>query len=169
MPGQIWEVGDLCSVGAFLQLIGAPCPRCPLPQPSFLGRALCQTIRPGRVLAHAAKLLSPQPTILHLKQLAVRRGPALFRPAPIRRTGPVYPLSPLGFSDVVLNQVPTNPATGLCRTSTVGDIAIDTLKILSFFFRPRCSPVSEETFDLVGVRHAKFQALGASFELDTPL
>jgi hypothetical protein len=68
----------------------------------------------------------------------------------------------------VLNQAQEKPATGLCRTSTVRDIAIDTLKILSYFFRPRCSLVSEETFDLVGVRHGKFQTLGASFELDTP-
>src|SRR5208283_281963 len=43
------------------------------------------------------------------------------------------------------------------------------LEILSYFFTPRCSLVSEERFYLGRVRHTKFQVLGANLELDTPL
>lgn len=65
------------------------------------------------------------------------------------------------------NGVPWKPATRLCRASRVRAITIRTLKILSYFFRSRCSLVSEERFDPNGVRHEEFQATRASFELKT--
>ena len=51
----------------------------------------------------------------------------------------------------------------------VRGMTIRTLKIFSYFFPFRCSLVSEERFDLDGVRHAKFRSFGATSQSELPL
>ena len=146
--------GDLCTVGVSLQPTGAPAATLPVPMPSCPAPVLCRTARHGREPGRAATLLVPQSAILRQYQAAIHLAPVWSQVTPIRRTGPVYPLSPLGLSAVARNQLQQKPATGLSCRSIVRGITIRTLKNLSYFFRSRCSLVSEERQTELRIRNS---------------